>query len=139
MKTKIRATITAACTAGLLSIATPAFAAGAILDVGDGTLLAKGAGATIPITFVCDAGQTYLIDLGVQQRVSQGRVAKGGTQTFGDCTGSEQTITLTVTSDGDSNLAFKSGSALARVFFETCGIDFCDRFSADYEIALKNK
>ena len=137
MKTKIRATVVAACTLGLLSAATPALADATVVSVGDGTLLAKGAAVSIPVTYTCAVGESWSLDAQLSQKISQGRITKGGTQVGTNCTGANETVNLSISPEGQ--LAFKSGSGLLHVTVFSCGDQGCQFTSSDYTISIKNK
>ena len=110
-------------TAGLgaaicVSVAGPAVAEASIVGVGPGTLLAKGAVATVPVSFVCDAGEPFALGFGLRQRINGQTITDGGSQAQGTCTGETQTVTLQVS---PSPVAFKRGTAAALVTL----YDFC--------------
>jgi len=104
-------------TAASLMLAAPAFAQvePAIRDIGNGTLLAKGAAVSIPVQFICEQGFFYNVNINLNQKVSKGQVATGSSQVNGTCSGQVQSATLTIRPDTrDSNArAFKKGTALA--------------------------
>ena len=132
MKFASRAVAVAAIgTALATSIAVPASSAVTTLDLGSATQEYKGLIVSIPVTFACDAGGEYLINLTLQQVATQRTVSYGDASTFGMCTGEEQTATLRVRA---FEKPFKKGPALAEVsmevrcpvegedgFFEVCG------------------
>ena len=110
-------TATITFTAAGLMLAGPAYAQvePAIRDIGNGTLLAKGAAVSIPIQFICEQGLFYNVNLNLNQKVSKGQVAAGSNQVNGTCSGQVQSATLTIrpdTRDGNAR-AFKKGTALA--------------------------
>jgi hypothetical protein len=121
VQTKTRANIVAVLTAGLLLTASPALAAGSVEETGDGELLARGAGVSIPITFMCDQGRKYALDVNLVQSISQERIALGAAFLQGDCTGSSETHTVTVPS---FTFAFRTGPALAIVGLVDCDAAF---------------
>jgi hypothetical protein len=142
MKVKKRDLIAAFVTAGALLSASPAFAAGAILDVSDGTLVAKGAGVRVSSSFVCSAGEFYTLDIGLAQRVSRGEVTGGNNQTSGDCTGDFQTVSFIInpSSDNGKATAYKNGTAVANVNLFTCTPQFnCENTTFQEEIRIQNK
>jgi hypothetical protein len=136
MKTRSRgAAVVALVAASLLSLAAPATAAPAILGVSNGTLLAKGAAVSVSITFQCDEGFNYTLDLTLTQRVNKNAITTGNPQTGGECTGSPQTVELIVRPNvRDTPSAFKAGSALASVLL----FDVGENQSLLQEIKLKN-
>src|SRR6476620_3450506 len=124
MKIKSRAALATgfAVVISIMSAATPAVAAGTVVSVGQGTLIAKGAGVTVPTTITCDAGQIYSVGLGLSQRLGGGRIAQGSAGSdYQSCTGQPQMATFTVLAQ---TLAFKSGTALGIVNLQTCEPDF---------------
>lgn len=133
----------------LLAAAGTASAAGAVsqLTIADGTLLAKGAAVTVPITYRCEGGYATVI-LQVRQRVQGGGLVTGSRQLdsfsgLGACTGGVQSTTMTVLPDAGSAAAFRPGVALALVSFTACddssftGCSFITR--DDVEFRLGNK
>jgi hypothetical protein len=136
MKTRSRgAAVVALVAASLLSLAAPATAAPAIINVSDGTLLAKGAAVSVSITFQCDEGFHYVLELNVTQKVNRNKITTGTNQTNADCTGSPQTVELAVGPDSrDTPTAFKSGSALASVLLADVG----ETQSSLQEIKVRN-
>lgn len=119
-------------------VAAPAMAVTpTISSVGPGTLLGKGAAASVPITFVCDAEEQYSIGFGLQQRVSGKRLTAGSAQGDGICTGETQTATLQV---APTPYPYKKGTAAAFVtVFVFCSDQgfFCERADSNREIVLK--
>lgn len=110
----------------LLAAAGSASAAGTVsqLTVTDGTLLAKGAAVSVPITYSCEGGYATVF-LQVRQRVQGGGLVSGTRQIdsfygLGACTGGLQTTTMTVLPDTGSSAAFRPGVALAYVSFTAC-------------------
>lgn len=141
MNIKSRGVLTGAFIAALslVLVAAPANAAGSVINVGPGTLLAKGAALEVPVTFVCDVDSAYAsVTVIITQKVSQGRTATGNFSTTDfTCTGESQTVTLTLNA---ANAAFKNGTALADVDLFTCPPDFnCQDLRILKEISLKNK
>jgi hypothetical protein len=136
MKTRSRGAAGAALiAASSLFLAAPATAAPAIINVSDGTLLAKGAAVGVSITFQCDEGFHYVLELNVTQKVNRNKVTTGTTQTNADCTGSSQTVHLAVGPDSrETPIAFKSGSALVSVLL----VDVGETQSVLQEIKLRN-
>jgi len=139
MKAKTRTSIALAlATGGIVAASVPAFAvtAATIESVGPRVLVAKGAAVTVPVTFTCDAGLTYNVNVGLTQRVSK-ETAVGSAQTGGDCSGSSQAETLTIRPE---RARFKTGVALAGVSIGVCDPDFsCANADLDQEISIKNK
>ncbi|HEY5987399.1 MAG TPA: hypothetical protein VIV12_13650, partial [Streptosporangiaceae bacterium] len=96
----------------LLATAGSASAATGTIQVGSGTLVARGAAVDLPVTvsLTCDEGFTSgLVDLFLSQ--AQGRtLATGEGRAQASCTGETQTVTVRVFSFG---VPFHGGSALA--------------------------
>jgi len=140
LKLRSRLVLAAGCTAAisLASLATPALAAGSVLSVSQGTLLAKGAGVSTSVTFSCDVGQTYDLGVNLRQNVKGGRIATGSafSSSREDCTGEAQTESLVIPAD---SVAFKKGSAVAQVFLGTCNPDFssCQQDQLTTEIRIR--
>lgn len=137
MKTRTRGIAVAALVStSMLFLSAPAMAAPAILGISDGTLLAKGVGVQISVTFQCDEGFHYTIDLGLGQKVSKGVITSGNSQVDGDCTGSTQSRTLVVGPnlfDG-TPMAYKSGTGLATVILFNVG----ETQSSTKEVRIRN-
>lgn len=143
LRTRIVLTGLFAASLSFLSAAAPANAADpVILDVGTGHLLAKGAAAEVPVTFICDPDSVdTLINLEVDQKVSQGRSALGGGSVVGFvCTGGTQTITIQVGISPRLGIPYKNGIAVARVVLQACSSEgVCITTNDIREIFLKNK
>jgi hypothetical protein len=99
---------------------TPA-AAGLTIQLPDrGELLADGAGATVTVTFQCEAGQSYNVFVELSQAVQGGRTASGvGFAGPATCTGNAQTEDLLLMAAGGF-YAFRSGDAVARASVSVC-------------------
>jgi hypothetical protein len=91
-------------------VAGTASAAVSGVEVGAGTLEAKGLRATVPVTFSCGEGERYEVYLNVSQVTQQKNVTGAESWTGGECTGETQTVTFQVR---PAPKAFKKGSALA--------------------------
>jgi hypothetical protein len=96
-------------------------AAGAAIDLAErGELLADGAGATVKVTFQCEAGQTYNVFVELSQAVLDGRTASGvGFANPGTCSGTAQTEDLLLLAAGGF-YAFRAGDAVARATLSVC-------------------
>lgn len=110
---------------GALAMAIPALPAVGVhsppgvphyIEIESADLLAKGAAATVSVEVVCPAGSSAFVSVQVSQ--ARGRhVARGGDGTSVACTGSLQTVELTVfATEG----AFKKGTAIAEAFLQAC-------------------
>ena len=110
---------------GLTAVATPAYAAPAVLaDVGPGTLVADGAAVDVPITFTCDTDPGRIIAVPVvevNQRVTEGRIANGFGNAQLSCTGQSQTVTIRVIPRA---IAYDPGIAVVFVVLQTCTAEF---------------
>ncbi|NKX50881.1 hypothetical protein HER39_09940 [Arthrobacter deserti] len=109
---------------GLLFGAAPGAAAAAAdptIELPDsGDLLADGAGASVTVTFQCEAGQSYNMFVELSQAVGEGRTASGaGFAGPGTCTGNAQTEELLVLAGGGF-FAFRDGDAVARTSLSVC-------------------
>ena len=101
---------------------------GASIQVGSGTLLARGALVDVGVTFTCPAGST-VIDRGngvyLQQAISRTRQAFGS-GSIGDgtaCTGAPQTAMAPVIAN-PSGPPFRLGSAVAQGSIFACDPNF---------------
>ncbi|MBT2556083.1 hypothetical protein [Arthrobacter sp. ISL-5] len=116
MHTRATAALVMTCGLGLFAAAAPAAAANEVLDISDGTLLAKGIGFQISYTYTCDPGLTATSAVDVVQRISKSQVtiAVAGDASKTECTGNPQTLTF-VGQTKPGYLPLKSGVALATV------------------------
>ena len=97
------------------------------LAIGNGQLLAKGAALSAPVTYTCEGGYGTLL-LQVRQRVQGGGLVVGsgqwdteiGAVVLPGCSGTAQTVTVTIRPDTASLSAFKAGVALAFLSFTAC-------------------
>ncbi|MDF3045176.1 MAG: hypothetical protein K0R30_1404 [Ornithinibacter sp.] len=119
------------------------------LEIGNGQLLAKGAALTAPVTYTCEGGYGTLF-LQVRQRVQGGGLVVGSGQwdtEFGAvvlpaCSGSPQTVTVTIRPDTGSVSAFKAGVALAFLTFTACddpSFTGCTFVQKEVEFRLGNR
>jgi hypothetical protein len=103
----------------LFATAGSASAATATIQVGSGTLVARGAAVDVPVTvsLTCDEGFTSgFVNLFLSQ--AQGRtLATGGGSAQVSCTGETQTATIRVFAD---SAPFHGGSAIARAVLLQC-------------------
>jgi hypothetical protein len=111
------AVITGATAALLLSSVVPAWSSGVPLAIGDGTLGAKGASVSVPVTFTCvleDGRTTETVQVLLKQQLSPKRHAEGSGAKEVACTGATQTVEVTVIA-GPKNggSAFRNGDATA--------------------------
>jgi hypothetical protein len=142
MKSKSRAVLTAGLGTVLsLSMATSAPAAVTSLDIGSGSLEAKGLIATVPLTFTCDAGAYYSAYVFVRQIAQQRTITQGDGSTSGSCTGESQTVTVQVRPNPKP---FKKGTAVADAtvvsycYFPELGYyDYCGDARVTEEIQLR--
>jgi hypothetical protein len=116
IKGHLAATACAAAALLLVSVV-PAWSSGVPLDIGDGTLGAKGASVAVPVTFTCeleDGRTTETVQIILKQRLSPKRQAEGAGSKEVTCTGSTQTVEITVIA-GPKNggSAFRNGDAAA--------------------------
>lgn len=113
LHTRATAALMMTCGLGLFAAAAPAAAANEALNIGNGTLLAKGIGFKLSYTYTCRPGYFARSVVDVSQRMSQTRmaVAVGGSNSSTKCTGNPQTIN--VVGFIKDNLPLKSGVALA--------------------------
>lgn len=104
------------------------------IELGDeGKVVAKGAGAIVPVEVACEPGEHGFVE--VQLTQARGRHATTG---FGfenvDCTGTTQVVEVLVSaSDG----AFKKGVALAEARLFVCDDFSCDVVEDVEEIRLR--
>ncbi|MCU1531647.1 MAG: hypothetical protein JWO49_1218 [Arthrobacter sp.] len=114
---------------GLLSGTAPAgaatlAAADPTVEMPDrGLLLAGGAGASLKITFRCEAGQSYNLFIELSQVVLDGRTASGlGFAGPGTCNGNAETADVLALAGG-AFYAFRDGDAAARLSLSICPTD----------------
>jgi hypothetical protein len=143
IKPRVVATGVLAASLSLVSVAAPANAAvRTILDIGPGSLVAKGAMVDLPVTFICDQGSfNTSLTVQLQQNASQQRTATGsGVESGFVCTGKTQTVTLTIKGPRRAPaIAFKNGTASVQVSLTTCAPDStCGSESLSKEVMLKN-
>lgn len=121
-----------------LSLAAPAQAAtGQLNNVSDGTLLARGTGVTLQVTFTCDPGAVGNAHINVLQRVQGGKIALAAAESPAtECTGEAQTFSLTLQS---FEQAFKKGTAQAVVTLTVCDASTCQQPTFSQEIKLVSK
>lgn len=111
-------------TAATLTVvnASPA-AATTVLAVGPGSLQAKGAVASVPITFTCDrAGDLIEFGLNAVTQVRGKRTATGSGGTSSTCTGQPQTETVAVVA-APSAARYKKGDASYVLTYSECTLD----------------
>lgn len=121
------AVTTAATAAFLASSIVPAWSSGSPLAIGDGTLGAKGASVSVPVTFTCEVEPgrtTETIQVLLKQQLSPKRHADGSGSKEVDCTGATQTVEITVIA-GPKNggSAFRSGDAVATLTVGDSGVE----------------
>lgn len=140
MKKSIKGSIFAGLVAVGSLVASPAMAAGSVLSISDGVLLGKGSGVQVTISFVCDLGQTYGLNVTLRQRVSQGLLTSGSSGENGDCTGSTQSSTYVISPSVRQGTppAYKNGSALVTADIFTCSPEFvCESATVSREISVR--
>jgi hypothetical protein len=88
-----------------------------VVDIGTGSLVARGAAVDVPVTYTCGPGDLVYGYLSVQlsQRTQAGRLAQGFGYTENIvCDGTPHTVIVRVTAESFfGGVAFKSGVALA--------------------------
>lgn len=143
MKTYTRATAAfmMTCGLGLFAAAAPAAAANEGLDIGNGTLLARGLGFELSYTYTCDPGLTAtraFVD--VVQRIgkTQRTFAYGVNESDIECTGNPQTFKVVGQTKPDY-LPLKSGVALAILTVYLENESFPPTIEFREEIRLINK
>jgi hypothetical protein len=117
-----------------------AIAAGTLVSAGPGSLTAKGARASVPVTVTCTPGEAFFVYIYLNERVGGGQLASGDGDTYPyqSCTGEAQTAVAVVDAEGR---AFKPGTAAASASLYTCTPDliYCQYQSFSTEVQLKNK
>lgn len=117
LKTLRIAAATAITTGLLVSAISPAWSFGVPLDIGNGTISAKGAAVSIPVTFTCELEEgrtTESVQILLQQQLSPKRQARGAGSAEVECTGSSQTVEITaIAFVKNAGFAFRSGDAVA--------------------------
>jgi hypothetical protein len=110
-----------------------------VLDVGDGSLVAKGASVTVPVTFVCEAGDPFTVQVGLTQRVSGKLATEGSGQVSGTCNGAPQTASVPVQPEtrNGSLVPFKKGTTFASVELSSCPEGLCTVARASEEIRIR--
>lgn len=141
----------AACGVGVVAlVAVPASANAdpivSELGIANGTLVAKGVGVRVPLTYACQ-GDMAFFSVQVRQRVSGGALAYGSA--FGDsfsnapvvCDGAPHVVTVTVFADPSlETTAFKAGTAYIIANFSACDeFAICPNLTRETEIRLTNK
>jgi hypothetical protein len=94
------------------------------LEVGTGTLLAGGAGVSVPVTLTCTADAEYIAITGVQLTQRRGKtIVRGGSfnEPPATCDGTPHTYDLLVTAAAP----FKPGDALADAIGRVCSEPVC--------------
>jgi hypothetical protein len=86
------------------------------------TLVAKGAGVNVSVTFECAGARTADINVSVTER-SGSQIAQGFGFVEVGCTGSTQNVVVLVTAS--SGKVFKKGSAIATASIFACTTRFC--------------
>jgi hypothetical protein len=118
-----RAATAAVTTAFVLAATGPAQAATTV-NVGEGTVSARGALVTLPVTIQCDADSPVSIsNFRLNQRVGGGRVAEGQADDSIEfvCTGADLTVLLKILPF--NGVAFKKGPATYR--YVDCDASAC--------------
>ncbi|MBP1135125.1 hypothetical protein JOE31_001357 [Arthrobacter sp. PvP023] len=140
MYTRATAAFMMTCGLGLFAAAAPAAAAtNEVLDIGNGTLLAKGLGFRISYTYTCRPGFVATSVIDVEQLVSKSRLAVGvaGSTSPTPCTGDPQTTTVVGVIKDD--IPLKSGVALARLTVYVDNQVISETLEFREEIRLSNK
>lgn len=137
-----RATAVAA-SLSLMFVAAPAQAADtAILDIGQGTLVADGTLVQVPVTFTCPTttDNQPVLNLGLTQRIGV-KSAFGGRGEVGfACTGEPQTIVITASVSRRSEVPyFRVGKATANAILNTCPADGSECTTVDRTQEIKFK
>jgi hypothetical protein len=109
-------------TGAALAVALPAGAAVstqspsvAVVQIGSpGLLNARGVSVTVPVNLVCSPGASGSVYLQVTERVGSEIAQGSGWADLGACSGSLQTVSVTVTASGK---AFRKGTAFASANF----------------------
>jgi len=99
-----------------------------------GVLQARGAAVTVPVLVVCSPSHTGFLSLSLTQRVGSD-IASGSGFTQVSCTGSLQTVDVTVTANGK---AFRKGTASAHAELTVCNFT-CSTATDTRTIDLTNK
>jgi hypothetical protein len=147
MNIKSRAVLTGvfAAALSLMSVAAPANAADlAVLGIGQGALVGKGAGVEVPVTFVCPADSVdTVLNLEVREDFGNGDFARAGQGVGGfTCTGESQTITVTAIATSKAGaVPLKIGKATAHAILSACPspTSDCNTVELTTEIKIKNK
>src|SRR5688572_7281495 len=94
----LTAAIAATTGAAVLALASPALAQGptGVLDIGEGGALAGGASASVPLTFICDEGARFFVEVRLIQRAGQRQPVVGVNRAMGICAGQPQTENVIV-------------------------------------------
>jgi hypothetical protein len=107
-------------TALALVPAAPATAA-TTFDVAEGSLLAKGAGVALPVTYTCPEGAISFVQGSLNQRSGRSIVSSIAGSGQVACTGEAQTETLVVS----AGQPFRRGEALYTVIVTVCDFVTC--------------
>jgi hypothetical protein len=118
MKIRSRLAVTTGVAGALLiSSIAPAWSSGVPLDIGNGTIGAKGASVSVPVTFTCELEEgrtTETVQILLQQQLSPKRQAEGGGAKEVACTGETQTVEIPVIAVvKNGGFAFRNGDAFA--------------------------
>jgi hypothetical protein len=127
MKTLSRTCAVAGCAALLTGFAGITAAHAATITVpATGTLLVGGAGASVSVTFDCEAGRTADVFVDVAQKVDDQHAATGTgfTDTVMTCVEGEETAEVVVLVTGD--YLFTEGDALVKITLLACDPATCE-------------
>jgi hypothetical protein len=121
----LTAAIAATTGAAVLALASPALAQGPteVLDIGEGGAVAEGASASVPLTFICDEGARFFVEVRLIQRVGQRQPVVGVNRAMGTCAGRPQTETLFV--QPRVGVTFEKGTATASAVVVSACRDTC--------------
>jgi hypothetical protein len=138
---KVCATLAAVLAGGGLAILSPSSTAAAdtsafaISVEGPATLISHGVAVSLPVVVSCPAGVVAEVGATIDQAIGK-RIASGSDRTTIECTGSPQTLLMTMTSS--SNVAFsKGGTALVAAGVSGCGPVDCSSATTSAVIKIK--
>jgi hypothetical protein len=122
--------------AAIIPAAAASAATTASVEVGDGTLLAHGAGVSVPVTVTCTTDQPPIyygyVSVTLTQRQGQTLTQGGNSAPATTCDGTPQTYTVLVT----GNRPFKAGAAVAAGAVEVCDAYTCSSVTTSRAISI---
>lgn len=127
MKPLSRTCVVAGCAALLTGFTGITAAHAASITVpATGTLPAGGAGASVSVTFDCEAGQSADVFVDVAQKVDEHHAATGTgfTDTVVTCAAGEETAEVVALVTGD--FVFTEGDALVKITLFACDTAACE-------------